>query len=208
MSLLCHVRRSTVLALASFTSTPAWAHHPMGGTTPGTLAEGLLSGLGHPILGLDHFAVLIGVGLVASRFPRGLLLPPLFVLAMIIGAGLHTTGVDLPQGSALVALSVIVVGLTGAAPSRVPLPMSGGLFVFAGLVHGHALAEAIIGAEPTPLAAYFVGLVAIQSGLSLATIFLVRRIRGRSSEAAPAPLQLASLAVASVGVGTLLLNSA
>lgn len=33
---------------------PALAHHAMGNTTPNTFAEGLVSGLAHPIIGLDH----------------------------------------------------------------------------------------------------------------------------------------------------------
>jgi urease accessory protein len=38
---------------------PAFAHHLMGGRTPSTFADGLLSGLGHPIIGLDHFAAVV-----------------------------------------------------------------------------------------------------------------------------------------------------
>ena len=51
--------------------TPAFAHHPMGGATPSTFTEGLLSGLGHPIIGLDHLAFVIGVGLMALMLPAG-----------------------------------------------------------------------------------------------------------------------------------------
>ena len=50
--------------LAAFTAAlaadPALAHHMMGGRMPATFGEGLLSGLGHPIIGLDHFAALVG----------------------------------------------------------------------------------------------------------------------------------------------------
>ena len=70
------------LALAA----PAYAHHPMGGTTPTTFTEGLLSGFGHPVLGLDHLAALVVVGLLASRAGKGwYLLPSLWIAAM--GAG-------------------------------------------------------------------------------------------------------------------------
>ncbi len=37
----------------------ARAHHPMGGQTPETFSQGLLSGFGHPIIGIDHLAFLI-----------------------------------------------------------------------------------------------------------------------------------------------------
>ena len=37
-------------------ASPALAHQPMGGVVPETLLHGLMSGVGHPIIGLDHFA--------------------------------------------------------------------------------------------------------------------------------------------------------
>src|SRR4051812_25893851 len=86
-------------------ATPAFAHHPMGGMTPTTFVQGLLSGFGHPVIGLDHLAALVGVGLVASRFARGLTLPAFWVVAMAVGVGLHLMSADLPYAEAFVALS-------------------------------------------------------------------------------------------------------
>src|SRR5258708_39001607 len=43
---------------------PALAHHVMGGRLPVTFADGLLSGLGHPIIGLDHFAAVVAESLL------------------------------------------------------------------------------------------------------------------------------------------------
>ncbi|MEM9273909.1 MAG: HupE/UreJ family protein [Cyanobacteria bacterium P01_F01_bin.143] len=55
---------------------PAQAHHPLGGGTPANFIEGLLSGFGHPIIGLDYFAFVIAFGLIAVlTAKRGLLLP-------------------------------------------------------------------------------------------------------------------------------------
>ena len=47
-----------ILVFAALTglTEPAFAHHLMGGRTPATFGEGILSGLDHPIIGLDHFA--------------------------------------------------------------------------------------------------------------------------------------------------------
>jgi urease accessory protein len=102
-------------------ATPALAHHPMGGMTPATFMQGLLSGLGHPVIGLDHLAALVGVGLVSSRFARGLTLPAFWVVAMAAGVGLHLASLDVPYAEALVALSVVVIGV--AATIRTTLPM-------------------------------------------------------------------------------------
>ncbi|MCC2653974.1 MAG: urease accessory protein UreJ [Microvirga sp.] len=90
------------LALAGIAAaTPALAHHPMGGMIPATFTQGLLSGLGHPVIGLDHLAALVGVGLVASRFARGLTLPVFWIVAMAAGVGVHLASANLPYAEAL-----------------------------------------------------------------------------------------------------------
>nr|MDJ0600449.1 HupE/UreJ family protein [Crocosphaera sp.] len=47
---------------------PATAHHPFGGQTPSNFFEGFLSGLGHPIIGLDHFAFILASGFLGIKF--------------------------------------------------------------------------------------------------------------------------------------------
>ena len=44
---------------------PALAHHPLDGRLPANLFEGLLSGFGHPVIGLDHLAFVLASGLIA-----------------------------------------------------------------------------------------------------------------------------------------------
>jgi hypothetical protein len=56
---------------AMLLATPASAHHAMGGATPSNLWEGLLSGLAHPVIGLDHLAFVIAAGLIAAVHRRG-----------------------------------------------------------------------------------------------------------------------------------------
>ena len=59
-------------AIAAFAvTTPAQAHHPMGGATPGNWMEGLLSGWGHPIIGADHLLTVSDNARLASRWPSG-----------------------------------------------------------------------------------------------------------------------------------------
>ena len=71
-------RLGSMLAMLVLSVTPAFAHHVMGGRTPATFAEGILSGLGHPIIGVDHFAAVVAVGCLAAahraawRFARAL----------------------------------------------------------------------------------------------------------------------------------------
>ncbi|MBF9196725.1 HupE/UreJ family protein [Microvirga terrestris] len=191
----------TLVGLAA--ATPVLAHHPMGGMTPATFTQGLLSGFGHPIIGLDHLAALIGVGLVASRFARGLTLPAFWIVAMAAGVGLHLMSANLPYAEILVALSVVAIGLAATIRITLPYGLIAVLFAAGGAVHGYALGESIVGAEATPLAAYLVGLVAVQTALTTAVAFAARSL-AKGSLAAPA-LRLAGVAVAVTGVAALAL---
>ena len=48
------------------TAGTASAHHLMGGKTPSTFADGILSGIGHPIIGPDHLAFLVALGIAVG----------------------------------------------------------------------------------------------------------------------------------------------
>ena len=50
---------SLALGVMIVAGVPAEAHHVMGGRMPSTFMEGLLSGLGHPVVGLDHLAFIV-----------------------------------------------------------------------------------------------------------------------------------------------------
>ncbi len=199
--------RLLALTLAGLAAaTPAFAHHPMGGMTPANFTQGLLSGLGHPVIGLDHLAALIGVGLVSSRFARGLTLPAFWIVAMAAGVALHLASADLPYAEALVALSVVAIGLAATVRTTLPYGLIAALLAAGGAVHGYALGESIVGAEATPLAAYLAGLVAVQVALTTGIALAVRFV-SKGSLAMPSPrLRLAGLAVAVTGAATLVLS--
>lgn len=197
--------RLAVLAGAIAAACPALAHHPMGGTTPTTFVDGLLSGFGHPIIGLDHLAALLAVGLISARFGRAFTLPGAWLLAMVAGVGIHAAAIDLPLGETLVALSVLALGIAAAIRPTLPLAAAAALFAVAGLIHGHVLAETIIGAETTPLAAYLAGLVVVQ-GAVMAGVSLVGQRLMAGVSAAPMRMRAAGVAVALVGATFLTLG--
>ena len=66
-------------------ASPASAHHPMGGRVPSNFFEGFMSGLAHPVIGLDHLAFIVAVGLFAAVKPQGFLIPLFFVLSAMLG---------------------------------------------------------------------------------------------------------------------------
>jgi urease accessory protein len=153
--------------LFAVTVSLARAHHAMDYATPATALEGLLSGLGHPIIGIDHLIFIAGAGVLAARFPRGYLLPLAFVVASVAVAGVRCLGVDVGLDELWIAGSLVVLGAIMLAARQLAGSAIAGFFLVAGALHGYALAEAIVGAERTPLVAYLVGLALIQCAIAL-----------------------------------------
>ena len=178
----------------------ARAHHFMGGGLPGTFAEGFLSGLGHPVIGLDHAAFIVAAGFFLALVQGGMWGVFALVAGSLVGAALHLAGVGLPGGEAGIALSVILIGGLVFARRTIGLsPLAGGL-ALAGALHGYAYAETIFGAEPAPLAAYLLGFSLVQLGIAAATFLSHRRlIAKRRTWARPASSMLGA-AVAAIGV--------
>ena len=102
-----------VVALSA--GAPASAHHMMGGEVPATAWQGLLSGLGHPIIGVDHLAFIVGVGLI-SHLVGLLTLPLLFLAGTVLGCFLHLQGYDLASSELAIALSVAIAAAAAGQP--------------------------------------------------------------------------------------------
>jgi len=184
---------------------PAAAHHAMDGQLPSSFVEGLLSGLGHPIIGLDHLAFVVAVGLAAAALPRRFLMPLAFVAATVLGVALHLAALDLPMAEALIALSVVVAGLLLVSGRPIAPPAWLALFAVAGLLHGYAYGESIVGAEPAPLYAYLLGFCLVQYAIAAGAMLLVERLAGLPASA-PLATRIAGGVV--TGVGLVFLSSA
>jgi urease accessory protein len=199
-------RKSTRLGLAlltvALTAGPAFAHHVMGGRMPASFSDGLLSGLGHPIIGLDHFAAVVAVGCLAAAHRAAPALAIGFVLAMIAGAAAHVQGASVPAAEILVALSVIGLGAMLLRSRPMPMGPVLTLFALAGLVNGYALGESIYGAEPTPLYAYLLGLAVIQIAVALAAMSVAQAIAKKSADLSP--LRLVGAGIAGIGLAMLM----
>jgi urease accessory protein len=169
-------RLFAAIAGLAILAEPAFAHHVMGGRMPATFGEGILSGLGHPVIGLDHFAAVVAVGCLAAAHRQGAALAVAFVVAMMCGVAAHLQAVTVPAAEILVAVSVILLGTILIRRSNLPLAGALALFVLVGLIHGYALGESIFGAEPTPVYAYLLGLAVIQSAIALAAMGVARML--------------------------------
>jgi urease accessory protein len=194
--------RAALSAIPFFLMTAsASAHHVMGGKIPTTFAEGFLSGLGHPVIGPDHLAFLLAIGVAVGVGGLNLVLPLLFVVASAIGVTLHVNGVNLPGAEIVVAVSVLFAGFLIARGRALPVSLWSILFAAAGLFHGYAFGESIFGAERSPLHAYLLGLIIVQSALTVGTALFVRRRADGVSAIAP---RLAGAVIVGVGLATLI----
>ena len=158
-------------ALLAYAESAA-AHHAMDGTAPTTFWHGLLSGLAHPIIGLDHLAYLVCLGIVAGPSGRVVSLPALFVGSMFAGINAHLVDFDFPGVEIAVGASVAIIGILLATGSAMSTRLVLGLLGAAGYAHGYALAESVVGAEPAPVFAYLIGLSAIQFAIAASVALL------------------------------------
>jgi urease accessory protein len=138
--------------------------------TFGSQGAGLIAGLTHPFVGLDHLLAMIAVGIWAGQLGgRAVWLIPLtFVSVMAAAATLASFGLLLPLMEPAIACSVLVLGLLIAGSVRLPTSVGAllvSLFaVFHGYAHGLELPQA---ASPILYGAGFVLATALLHGLGI-----------------------------------------
>lgn len=183
---------------------PAMAHHALGGETPHNFWEGLLSGLAHPVIGLDHFAFVLAVGLLAALKKKGaMLIPVAFVLATLGGTATHLVSIDLPFPEIVISASVVAFGIMLGIKESPPLFWLVASAALAGLFHGYAYGESIVGAEIKPLVAYLAGFAIIQ--LAIASMaFAVGKLTLKKAVDQPSlALRFAGFTICGAGVAFL-----
>jgi urease accessory protein len=202
------MRAFTVAVAAAIAALPfpASAHHFMDAGLPQTFAQGFLSGLAHPVIGLDHAAFIVGAGFFLALVERGMWGVLALIGGSLLGAALHLLGFGLPWGEVGVALSVILIGGLVMARRRIEISRLSAGLALAGVLHGYAYAETIFGAEAAPLAAYLIGFSLVQLGIAVAALLVHRRmIAKREAWARPASSGLGA-AVGVIGIVFLAIN--
>ena len=127
-------RRLPALLMLVLLALPAWAHEQSG------QAAGFVTGLLHPVSGLDHVLAMVAVGLWGAQLgaPAIWLLPVTFPLMMACGGFLGLLGVPLPGVEVGIAASAVLLGAMVATESRPPLALAAALVAFFAVFHGHA----------------------------------------------------------------------
>jgi urease accessory protein len=187
-------------------ASPASAHHPMGGGMPTNFFEGFLSGLAHPVIGVDHLAFIIAIGLVAALKPQGWLIPIAFVLSAMLGTGIHLLGVSLPVVELIVSVSILLFGILLAIKNSPNVLVMVALSSVAGLFHGYAYGEAIFGAQTTALVAYLCGFTVIQLVISGAAFFAGQKVLKGDFANLSTNLRSAGLVICGIGAAFLASN--
>ena len=113
---------------------PALAHVQQGE------AAGFVTGLLHPVSGLDHVLAMVAVGLWGAQLgsPAIWLLPVCFPIVMAFGGMLGLMGVHLPGIEIGIAASGILLGAAVMVEFRPPLAVAAALVAFFAIFHGHA----------------------------------------------------------------------
>lgn len=103
-------------------------------------AAGFLTGLRHPVSGLDHVLAMISVGLWGAQLgsPAIWILPVTFPMVMAFGGFLGLVGARLPGVEVGIAGSAMILGLMVAREARPPLWVAATLVGFFAVFHGHA----------------------------------------------------------------------
>jgi urease accessory protein len=128
-------RTALRIAAASLALAPAAAS-----AHPGHDGASLLSGLMHPLGGVDHIIAMVAVGLLAARLGgRALwLVPASFVATMAVAGLAGMAGAGLPYVETGITMSVVVLGAVAVFGVAMPVAVAMGLVAFFAVFHGYA----------------------------------------------------------------------
>lgn len=199
-------RISTGLGMAAFgllAPQSVLAHHAMGGELPATALQSAISGVAHPIVGIDHLAFVVLVGLLAARSAHKLALTGGFALATAAGCLLTLAGIVLPVAEVVIGASVVALGLLLL---RRDLPETNVLLAaipVIGLFHGWAYGQSIIGAETGLIPAYIAGFGLVQFAIAAAVAYAASALRD-AVDVATARERLAAAVCMGIGCAILI----
>lgn len=156
-----HTTRITLL-MAALAPAPALAH------TGHDIGQNLMTGLMHPLTGLDHLLMIIAISAWAALLAPAGRITVATCLALFVGIGalLPVSGGATLEGA--IAITVVGAGILLAIGRSWPLWATGMLAAGFALIHGFA--HGVEG--PARSAAYIVGLILTTATLALMASYL------------------------------------
>ena len=154
---------AAILGVAASLFVPFAAAHNVGAH-----GAGFVSGVAHPLAGLDHILAMIAVGLWAAQLGgRAYWSVPLaFVGMMALGAVMSMAGLALPAVESGIAASVLILGLLIAFSARLPILLGMVLVGVFALFHGHSHGTEL--PQAASAASYGLGMLLTTIGLHAA----------------------------------------
>lgn len=102
--------------------------------------SGFVSGLSHPVLGLDHLLAMLAVGILSAQMGGRAIwsVPVTFVGVMLLGGWMGICGFPFFPVELGIAVSVVALGIALAAEKKLPEMVAMIAVGFFALFHGHA----------------------------------------------------------------------
>lgn len=173
----------------------AWAH-------PGHGEPDFVSGLLHPLTGLDHLLAMLAIGLWAGwrrsaphlSARASLALPGLFVMGAALGTGLGLAGLFGPSIEIAVAASLLPLGavllLRWVGPDIAALPLA----LVCGTLHGAAHGAELAGlGTATAITGFLLGTTLLHAAGLGAALTVPQRFRGPAMASAGSGIAAAGL---------------
>ena len=113
-----------------------YSHHPLDGETMQNFNDGFLSGVGHPIFGLDHLVFILGVGLISYISNKFYNFTFTFISGTILGLISITFGLYLPFYEIIISFTLILLSYVILSKKKVIFKEV--LFSTFGIFHGWA----------------------------------------------------------------------
>ncbi|MBM7036746.1 HupE/UreJ family protein [Vibrio ulleungensis] len=131
---MSRLNKCLFLSVMALFPLPLLAHSEVGHSS------GFISGFMHPLLGWDHLAAMVAVGLWGAFLGAKAIwmLPVVFPMVMAFGGALGLAGVPVPAVETGIAGSAVVLGAMIAFKVRPPIVIAACIVGVFAIFHGHA----------------------------------------------------------------------
>jgi len=154
-----------------------------------------VSGVLHPVGGLDHILAMVTVGLLAGATGgRAIWAMPLtFLAALLVGGAMGASALAIPAVEPMILASIVLLGTLVALQVRLPLLAVLPAIAVFGIAHGHAHGTE---GPAAGLLGYAAGFTLATGGLHLAGLGIGLALKGLPARGLGAGTAVAGLALA------------